>query len=58
MAKFHIHKNTKWEYYWYLQANNWNKICWSEGYSTKQSVKESIEFTQVNAKESPIQDNT
>lgn len=58
MAKFHIHKNNKEEYYWYLQAKNGNKICWSEWYTTKQSAKESIEFTKLNAKDSPIEDHT
>ncbi len=58
MAKFQLYKNIKWEYYWHLRANNGNKICWSEGYTTKQSAKESIEFTQINAKDSPIEDNT
>lgn len=58
MAKFQIYKNNKWEYYWRLKANNWDIICWSEGYTTKENAKKSIEFTQVNAKDSPIEDNS
>ncbi|EKE27720.1 MAG: hypothetical protein ACD_3C00164G0002 [uncultured bacterium (gcode 4)] len=58
MAKFELLKNSKWETYWHLKANNWEKICWSEWYSSKQNALDSINFVKVNAKESPISDNT
>lgn len=58
MAKFILKNYTPDQYYWILQANNGNNICWCEGYTTKQSAKDAIAFVKANAASAPIVDQT
>ncbi len=58
MAKFKIYKDRSSEYRWHLVSNNGEKICWAEGYSSKQNAKKSIQFVTVNAPSAKIEDHT
>lgn len=58
MAKFIIKKNTLDEVYWYLLSANNEKICWSEGYSSKQNAQKSIDFVKKYAAGADIEDET
>lgn len=37
-------------FYWYLKSdNNGEKVCWAEGYSSKQNAQDSIAFVRKYA---------
>lgn len=56
MAKFKIFLGRDYTYYWHLIANNGEKVCWAEGYTTKQGARDSIEFTKKNGPNAPIEE--
>jgi len=57
MATYNIKKKVNSEYYWILKSGNGETICMSsEGYNSKQGVKGSISWNQVNGKTTNIRD--
>ena len=58
MATYHIKKDTNSQYFWILVSdNNGKTVCMSsESYNSKQGVKQSISWTQVNGKTTTIKD--
>lgn len=59
MATYYIKKDSGGEYYWILKSNNGETVCKSsESYDSKQGVKKSLSWNQVNGKTTDIQDLT
>lgn len=60
MATYHIHKDSKDEYYWILKSDeNYKTVAKSsESYDSKQGVKNSIEWTRANGPTKSTEDHT
>lgn len=60
MATFLLKKKINGEFYWALRSDkNYETIAMSsEGYSTRQAAKDSIEWVRANAKEAGFKDET
>ena len=59
MAKFVIYKDRSDQYRWRFKANNGNIIADSaEGYVSKQSAKDGINFVKTNASRAIAEDTT
>lgn len=59
MAKFVIYKDRSEQYRWRFKDNNGNIIADSaEGYTSKQSAKDGINFVKTNANRAPVEDTT
>jgi len=59
MATYYIDKDAKANYYWILKSNNGETVCMSsESYDSKQGVKKSLSWNQVNGKTTNIVDRT
>lgn len=59
MAKFVIYKDRSEQYRWRFKSANGNIIADSaEGYTSKESAKNGIDFVKVNAKNAPVEDTT
>lgn len=59
MATYYLKKDSKGEYYWILKSTNGEIVCKSsESYESKQGVKKSITWTQLNGKTTDIIDLT
>lgn len=58
MATFYIRKDNSNQYYWTLVSDkNGKTVCMSsEAYVSKQGVKDSIEWTRLNAKDAGLKD--
>lgn len=57
MATYYIKKDTSNGYYWILKSNNGETVCKSsESYDSKQGVKKSVSWNQVNGSTSDIVD--
>ena len=60
MATYLIRKDNKGEYYWVLRSDeNYKTVAMSsESYDSKQGAKQSIVWTQANAKTTSVSDDT
>lgn len=59
MATYYIKKDSAGDYYWILKSSNGKTVCKSsESYETKQVVKKSITWTQLNGKTPNVTDLT
>jgi len=57
MATYYIKKDNADQYFWVLKSSNGEIVCMSsESYDSKQGVKKSINWTQVNGKTTDIHD--
>lgn len=58
MVRFEIYKDQNGEYRWRLVAANNETVAWSEGYSYKQGVLNSVQFVKNWAASAPVRDLT
>ncbi len=59
MAKFIIYKDAAREYRWRFKADNGSIIADSaEGYASKQSARDGIDFVKSYANRAPVEDTT
>lgn len=59
MATYYIKKDDKAQYYWILKSNNGETVCMSsESYDSKQGVKKSVSWNQLNGKTTDVVDFT
>lgn len=58
MIRFEIRLNRVGQYYWHLVATNYQIVCWSEGYLTKQAAIDSANWVKRWASSAPIHDLT
>lgn len=58
MAKFEVYEDQAGEYRFRLVASNGQIVCWSEGYTQKQSAINAAAWVRTNAPGAPIHDLT
>ena len=58
MAKFYIYRDSVGEYRWRLRAGNNEIVAVSEGYTSKQSAINSVNWVKQNAPSAPVYDMT
>ncbi len=57
MATYYIKKDSQAQYYWILKSSNGETVCKSsESYESKQGVKKSPSWNQVNGKTDDVVD--
>lgn len=54
MIKFEIYIGQDNNWHWRLKASNGEIVCWSEGYTTKESATNSANWVKINASNAPI----
>lgn len=54
MIKFEIYIGKDGFYHWRLKAANGEIVCWSEGYSSLENAKKSIEWVRRNSPAAPL----
>lgn len=58
MVRFEIYVNRANQYQWRLVAANNQIVCWGEGYSSKQSALDSVNWVKRWAASAPVRDLT
>lgn len=54
MIKFEIYIGKDALYHWRLKAANGEIVCWSEGYSSMENAKKSVEWVKRNSPSAPL----